>query len=325
MREEIIKMLSQVTKEEEKLLSEKSGIDKTLYMDRDDNVVNISKMIKNGKKISLRRHTRFVHFPKHTHDYVEIVYMCKGETTHIINGDKILLKEGEFLLLSQNSTQEILPAGENDIAVNFIILPDFFDVSLQMMGDENTPLKNFIVDCLRGNDSNVSYLHFEVKDVLPIQNIAENVIWNILNDVPNKRKINEFSFGILFLYLINNTDKLHYVSDDNDFAIKVLQYVEANFKDGSLMDLSKMLFYEMNSLSKEIKKVFGKTYVELVRQKRLSYACFLLKETDFTIEEITHRIGYENKSFFYKVFQKEFDMSPKKYRGINTKKEHTVF
>ena len=89
-------------------------------MEKSDNVVTNSKILKDGKLIAVRPHTRFVHFPEHSHDYVEIVYMCSGSTTHIVNGDTVNLKKGELLFLCQSAKQEILPASENDIAVNFI-------------------------------------------------------------------------------------------------------------------------------------------------------------------------------------------------------------
>lgn len=34
-------------------------------------------------------------------------------------------KKRDLLFLNQNVEQEILPAGEQDIAVNFIVLPEF--------------------------------------------------------------------------------------------------------------------------------------------------------------------------------------------------------
>ena len=52
--------------------------------------------------------------------------MCQGTTTHILNGSRVVLEEGDLLFLNQNVEQEILPAGEQDIAVNFIVLPEFF-------------------------------------------------------------------------------------------------------------------------------------------------------------------------------------------------------
>lgn len=91
-------------------------------------------MLKKGKLIDIRPHTRFVHFPKLCHNYIEIIYMCEGETTHIINSStKIVLHTGDLLFLNQYSYHEILLAGQNDIGVNLIILPQFFDDTFEMV------------------------------------------------------------------------------------------------------------------------------------------------------------------------------------------------
>ena len=86
MNQEIIRQLGVVTPEEEAILAGRREIDRTLYMERPDMVVDSKKLLEHGKLISLRPHTRFVHFPKHTHNYVEMVYMCQGATTHIVDG-----------------------------------------------------------------------------------------------------------------------------------------------------------------------------------------------------------------------------------------------
>lgn len=106
--------------------------------------------------------------------------MCQGCTTHIANGNRIELKAGELLFLGQGATQEILPAGRDDIAVNFIILPQFFGKVLEMLDTDKTPLRNFLVDSLGTNCGNTGYLYFQVADVLPIQNLVENLIWTLL-------------------------------------------------------------------------------------------------------------------------------------------------
>lgn len=49
----------------------------------------------------------------------------QGETIHVVDGRELKLKEGELLFLNQHAVQEIQPAGQDDIAVNFIILPEF--------------------------------------------------------------------------------------------------------------------------------------------------------------------------------------------------------
>jgi AraC-like DNA-binding protein len=46
----------------------------------------------------------------------------------------------------------------------------------------------------------------------------------------------------------------------------------------------------------------------------LDFACSLLKSTDRSIEEIVSKAGYKNKSHFYKLFQKNYGMTPSQYR-----------
>ncbi len=314
--EKIIEKLSLITDEEREILSGKKDVNTGLYMYESTGVINSRKLLQEGKLITIRPHTRFVHFPKHTHDYVEVVYMCKGRTTHIINGDKVCLNEGNIIFLNQNSTQEILPASENDIAVNFIILPQFFDSTLKIMGDEETPLKKFIVNCLKGGDISSSYLHFEVSDILPIQNLIENLIWTLINDTQNKRNINQMTMAVLFLQLLNHTDRLKGQNDETDIAIKTLRYIEWHYSSGSLTELSELLHYEFSWLSREIKKQTGRTYTELVQEKRLSQAAFLLQNTDMSVADISYKIGYENISYFHRLFMKKYGVSPKKYRKI---------
>ena len=145
---EILKELIPVTDEEQAILDGRSTVDSSIYTENDDNIISAKKLLKDGKLITIRTHTRFIHFPEHTHDFVEVVYMCSGKTTHIINGKRIDLFEGELLFLGQNAKQEILPASGNDIAVNFIVLPQFFNKTLEMLGTEETPLKKFLIEAL---------------------------------------------------------------------------------------------------------------------------------------------------------------------------------
>ena len=133
MHRELLDALSVITEEEQRILEEQKGIDPQLYTEKKEWIVDSEKLLKKGKLIQVRPHTRFVNFPKHRHNYVEVIYMCQGTTTHILNGSRVVLEEGDLLFLNQNVEQEILPAGEQDIAVNFIVLPEFFDTAFSMI------------------------------------------------------------------------------------------------------------------------------------------------------------------------------------------------
>ena len=319
MNKELLNSLAKLTDEERDFLAGKNEINRDIYMESSHNVINSKKLLAHDKLITVRVHSRFVHFPEHTHDYIEVVYMCSGETTHIINGHKVVLKTGELLFLSQNAIQEIYPAGEDDIAVNFITLPHFFDNTISMLDNDESPLKKFIVDCLRNRDSDTPYLHFEVSDVLPIQNLVENLIWTLFNGVPNKRRINQTTMGLLFLQLLNYTDRLLYSDKQEELVLRTLKYVEEHYNDGSLGELAEMLHYDFAWLSREIKRKIGKTYTELVQEKRLSQACYFLRNTDMSIDDISVRIGYDNVSYFHRIFKKTLGATPHRYRKMQTK------
>lgn len=309
---EILKKLLPITDEESAIL-QGEGIDKSIYTTGGGSTIRYKKLLSMGKLISVRKHTRFIHFPRHTHDYIEAVYMCAGETTHIINGKKIKLSEGELLFLGQNATQEIFPAGEGDIAVNFIIQPAFFDKTLEMLGAEETPIKKFLISSLFDEEYQ-GYLHFKVSNVLPVQNLIENLIWTLIYNTSNKRNINQTTMGLLFMQLLNHTDKLSHESREDAAIMDVLRYIDENYKDGSLTHAAEVLHYDFYWLSHEIKNRTGMTYTEHLQEKRLSQAAFLLKNTQRSVEEIALAVGYENKSYFHRIFTEKFGTTPRKYR-----------
>ncbi len=316
MNTEILKQLSVITDEEQRILDGQKNINKTIYTKKKELVIDSKHFLQKGKLIQVRTHTRFVHFPKHRHNYVEVIYMCKGKTTHIIDGNKVELDAGDLLFLNQYATQEILPAGEDDIAINFIILPQFFDTAFEMIGADDNLLRDFLVGSLCEDNRRTSYLYFHVADVLPIQNLMENMIWSLLNNQHNKRSCNQLTMGLLVLHLLNHIEKMEAVgkSYHQEFEVAVLNYVETKYKDGSLTELSELMGYSVYWLSHEIKKRTGKTYKELVQTKRMNQAAYMLANSRVPVAEVIRMVGYDNTSYFHRKFKEKYGVSPKEYR-----------
>lgn len=316
MHQELLRAMSVITEEEQRILDGRNDIDQHLYTEKKELIVDSEKLIQKGKLIQVRPHTRFVHFPKHRHNYVEVIYMCQGTTTHIVDGNEVVLEEGDLLFLNQNAQQEILPAGEQDIAVNFIILPEFFNTAFSMMGAEENSLKEFLVGTLCGKNDRTSYLYFHVSDILPIQNLVENMVWTIYYDMGNKRSCNQITMGLLLLQLLNHMDKMETGSMrfDTELTGNVLNYIEGHYKNGSLSELALMMNYDVYWLSREIKKRTGKTYKELLQTKRMNQAVYLLTSSTLPVADIIESVGYDNTSYFYRKFKEKYGISPKDYR-----------
>lgn len=313
--EVLLGKLLPISDEEKSLLNGSKKIDRNRYMPEHKSMVTAGKMLPQGSLITIHTHPRFVPFPEHTHDFVEVVYMCSGSTTHIVNGDTITLYEGELLFLGQNAKQKILAADDNDIAVNFIILPQFFDRTLTIMGENETPLRRFIIDCLSGNTDGPAYLHFKVSGILPIKNLVENLLWTLLNDTKSENMLNQTTMGLLFLQLMDHTDKLSYNNSEKAAVLNVFRYIDENYKNGSLTEAANLLHYDFYWLSREVKRKTGKTFTDLLQEKRLLTAAELLTTTDMTVLNVADAVGYDNVSYFHRIFKKQFTVSPKEYRN----------
>ena len=300
MQRELLEQLREITEEERRILNGEAEVDRDLYTSGSDFTIDSNKMLEEGKLIAIRTHTRFVHFPLHRHNYVEVLYVCEGTLTNIIDGKQVIVRKGELLFLNQFTHHEILAAGRSDIAINFMVLPEFFD---NQQGE---------------------YLHFKVSEVLQIQNLLENIIYSLVTGRGNQNKINQTTMGLIFLYLM---DSVQYVEMrlpnqyENMRSMTTLDYIEQKYRTATLTELCDMLHLPMHVLSKMIKKTTGFNFKELLQRKRLSKAVELMCDTDLPISDIIAAVGYENNSYFHRVFKERYGVTPRAFRVANKKND----
>lgn len=314
MREELMRELRKITPEEEKLLAG-GRVERELYTSGRGFTVDSDKLLTKGKLITVRAHTRFAEFPLHTHNYIEIMYMCSGQTVHIIDGGPpLVLRAGELLFLGRHSAHAVKRAGENDVGLNFIVLPRFFDYALELIGTDNVVGK-FLVGGLRQNGGEMGRLHFRVAEAPTVQNLVENLAWSIVHPQPNARRINQATMGLLLLQLLNYTEELDaFGSAGSGAALAALREIEENYPTADLTRLAGELHVSLPYLSAAVREATGRTFKELLLEKRLSKAAALLTETRLPVQDIIAAVGYENTSYFYRVFRERFGVTPKDYR-----------
>lgn len=323
MQEQLLEHLRKISEEEQRILDGVAEVDKDIYTSGKDFTVDSRKMLKEGCLIAVRTHTRFVYFPSHRHNFIEVLYVCEGSLTNIIEGREVVVNKGELLFLNQFTHHEILPAGENDIAINFMVLPEFFDVAYTMTGNNNV-LGDFLVNVLRQNEERGQYLHFKVAEVLQIQNLLENMIYSLVTGKGNGNRINQTTMGLIFLYLIDSVQHVemrapnHY---ENMIAMTTLEYIEKNYQTATLTELCAQLHLPMHVLSKMIKKNTGFNFKELLQRRRLNKAVELMCDTRLSISDIIAAVGYENNSYFHRVFKERYHMTPRAFRQENRARE----
>jgi AraC-like DNA-binding protein len=264
--------------------------------------------LRTGRRIALGRTDGRVR-----REYPELVYLCRGCARYRIGGTEVTVREGELLLLGQNTPLEPLDGGSDPLDVSFFIKPEFFGDILSFLGSEQTPLREFVLRCL-GQETPYGYLHFHVAGVRPIGNLLENLLLHLLENPDSRRAIPLYTVGLLFVHLLEESDRLTMGIREQQSILGVLRYLETNYAGGSLTEAARLLHCDVAWLSREIKRRTGRTYTELLQERRLQQAAWLLEHTRQRVSDIAVSVGYENVSYFHRIFQKRFGLSPKKYR-----------
>ncbi len=312
----LLEQMRNITPEEQIYLDGDAFVKKDFYTKKEDFEADYEVLLEQGKLITVRQHARFVEFPVHKHNYVELVYVFAGEITHYIDEKELITRPGDLLLMNQHVKHSVKRAEAGDIAVNFIILPEFFDIPLQMIKKQNI-LADFLAGTFRQQISVPQYLLFQLGNQMQIRNLMENIIRPLISHIEYEEVINQYSMGLVFLYLINHIDTLAENSSQNYESIliqAVLKYIRTQYKTASLNHLAEDLNQSQSVISRMIKKNTGFTFQDLLMRQRFQKAVVLLMETDLPVEEIAANVGYENMSYFYRQFKARYGMTPRQYR-----------
>ena len=97
---------------------------------------------------------------------------------------------------------------------------------------------------------------------------------------------------------------------------RALKLIHREFPSGdlSLTTISEGLNVNPAYLSRLFKAQTEKNMSDYISEKRLKLACRLLGDDAYTVKDVADLCGYNNYNYFFKVFKKYFDITPKEYR-----------
>lgn len=308
--------LMKLTDEEKAILQQEKEIKKDLYTSQASFVIESEKFLSKDKMIMLRKHTRFIDFPKHRHNYIEINYVYNGKLKQRVGNEKICLHQGELLFLNQHIDHEIEACAKEDIIINFIIQPKFFEFIFSYLSSDNL-MSNFIINSLYNNTQDGQFLYYAVSDVPAIQELIRKMMDEIMVPSLLSDSTLKLYMGLLMIELIKHSDKLGQQQENSSrqyLMVEAMKYIDEHYQTGSLYELAEKLNQPHYSLSKYIKKATNYTFKELIQEKRLTKARQLLESTNIPIAEIASLVGYDNISYFYRIFKNKYRYTPKKFR-----------
>lgn len=116
--------------------------------------------------------------------------------------------------------------------------------------------------------------------------------------------------------LIENLSILPIDNEEKDFIKKVIELIRKNIDNENLQSLfiEKELGISNSQLYRKIKQIFGLSPGDLIRTIRLKYAAELLRKNILTVSEVCYQSGFNNRSYFYREFNKMYTITPKNYQ-----------
>ncbi len=102
---------------------------------------------------------------------------------------------------------------------------------------------------------------------------------------------------------------------------EALQYMHQHFdRDLSLVEVAGFLHITPEYFSRLFKEEVGSSFSTYLITHRLKKAEYLLRNTNLTVAEIAERVGYEQPSYFSRIYKKYRGITPLKTREYENKK-----
>lgn len=318
MNQQLLERLGVLTEEERRL---KAGLplEREDYAQGSSFIFSSQKLLPPSRMITIRPHTRFAAFPAHSHDYVEILYMLRGQTVHDLPGrEPLTLACGELLMINCQATHAIRLCGEENVGVNFIVQPAFFDEAIAAVGQSNA-LGRFLMDALKRGESTVPYLHFRVAQVQAVQSLLESILFSMLDGHPAGQRMLKTAMTLLMMHLLEHTGQLSLPeTGGNALVVAALEEIRQNYATISLKDFAAAHHVSAAYLSQTVRRATGESCTRLIQRQRMVQARRLLRETELPVSDVCAAVGYANTGHFYHLFQQETGMSPRAYREVNS-------
>lgn len=95
----------------------------------------------------------------------------------------------------------------------------------------------------------------------------------------------------------------------------IKNYVDSNIEfDIKISHIANIFHYNVQYIGRLFKKSTGLSFNDYLNRQRLNRSKILLTETDLSVLDISSRLGFNNISYFNRLFKKIFGTTPTEYR-----------
>jgi len=238
----------------------------------------------------------------HSHDYAEIFWIKEGNGSHFINGEEVKLQPGTLVMIRSDDEHS-------------------FNVNPQH--------SNLIITNIAFHKNNLDYFrrryfpnletYFWTKEKSPFSLILPPDQLNELSSITDRllsspRNYLNLDFLIVHIFRMICSLKLDYPHIPHWLAFALENYnTSQQFRNGSGGFVA-LCNRSTDHVNRTLKRYLKQSLSETVNKARLGYVASQLTMTNSPVKTICFECGYENISYFYRLFKKFYGITPAEYR-----------
>lgn len=249
----------------------------------------------------------------HWHKEFELLYIQKGSITCHINQDTYTLAAGDGMMINSGALHRFT-ADDHAIITNIIFSPVFLAPSDSLIYQKYVmPLEKSDTACVVFREdgawqSQILYLLETLFSRLPQPEWNELWIhnqvgrfWSLMMDHLDADRLRERQRADA-----NSSGKVLQI---------MMQYIQTHYDlPVTLADIAGAGNISKNTALRYFRENIRITPGEYLTQYRVRMACKMLRETSEKISYISGRVGYDNISYFNRIFKKHVGKTPMQYR-----------
>lgn len=255
-------------------------------------------------------------YPWHWHEELEIAYVTEGTVTVSVNEQKYTLKAGEGIFINAGVLHAYSGGSSTEAKMPNIL----FKPSLIYATTESVFYQKYIKPLIFSTTLSHILLNRKNPWQAEILMRAEKVF--MLMDEKNYGYEFEVRAALseLLLLIIKNSSKSINNKVKSKTEVKrirkMLNFIQINFADNiNLQQIADSAFISRRECLRCFRHIVGMSPIQYVIELRIQKAKQLLLETDLSISDIYIACGFQNQSYFTKIFKSRTGLSPMKFRN----------
>ncbi|MCR8630674.1 MULTISPECIES: AraC family transcriptional regulator [Paenibacillus] len=261
----------------------------------------------------------------HGHDFVELVYIVRGEAQHVFAGNHYEIRAGDVFIINPGEvhTYSIQPGKEIEI-INCLFLSDLIQGNwLLELGISQSMDYFYVHPFLDKRERFHRRLNLNGQDATRTLLLLET----IMNEFDSRYSGFESLIRLQMVELLILLSRAYQQAEGQCgrepvrwnskqlLVRRICGYLERYYdKKLSIPDLCELFTISPRQLNRVFKEALGMTVVNMIHQIRIERAKHLLLETDEKVITIAGKVGYEDPAFFSRLFHRQVGCSPGKYR-----------